>query len=183
MLETLACGPITCQAVCLWCSQAEPPPNVTLPVVTPCLQQTLLCWVPCGFVFLAGSVYLYLLLRAPPRRIPHNWLNISKTVSTLGSPDAYAMLKYYKSIFSLMVKYGMVKYCRLNVQNGEVVRQPGVFVGEVWLMCCCMSGAGGGPGGTGSGRPLLLGQGQTRRNGCLPLRSRGLRSHCPGFCK
>jgi len=52
-----------------------------LPEVTVCALDTVLVWVPCGFLLLISPLYLYFLSGLKTRGT-HTWLNISKTVSS-----------------------------------------------------------------------------------------------------
>jgi len=51
-----------------------------LPEITVCSLDTVLVWVPCGFLLLISPFYLYHLLGLKTRGAA-TWLNISKTVS------------------------------------------------------------------------------------------------------
>ena len=51
-----------------------------LPEITNCTLDTILVWVPCGFLLLISPLYLYHLLGLKTRGAA-TWLNISKTVS------------------------------------------------------------------------------------------------------
>lgn len=45
------------------------------------MQQTVLVYVPSALFLLAGTICLVILLCQPSMRIPHNWINATKTVS------------------------------------------------------------------------------------------------------
>lgn len=66
-----------------------------LPEITICALDTVLVWVPCGFLLLISPFYLYHLLGLKTRGAA-TWLNISKTVSIsevmLNSPAALILL-------------------------------------------------------------------------------------------
>jgi len=51
-----------------------------LPEITVCALDTVLVWVPCGFLLLISPLYLYHLFGLKTRGTA-TWLNISKTVS------------------------------------------------------------------------------------------------------
>lgn len=55
--------------------------NNTFPEFTDCFQNTILVWIPCGFLWITAPCYLYALLsyKGSPRQ--HSFLNIAKTVS------------------------------------------------------------------------------------------------------
>ena len=57
--------------------------------VPPCMQNTVLVWIPCGVLLLAGPVYVYYILhtrQCTQRQIPHTKLNVAKTVSKVHKP-------------------------------------------------------------------------------------------------
>ncbi|XP_063421679.1 multidrug resistance-associated protein 1-like [Mytilus trossulus] len=53
--------------------------NNTFPEFTDCFQNTILVWIPCGFLWITAPCYLYALLsyKGSPRQ--HSFLNIAKT--------------------------------------------------------------------------------------------------------
>ncbi|XP_052061601.1 multidrug resistance-associated protein 1-like [Mytilus californianus] len=53
--------------------------NGNYPEFTDCFQQTLLVWVPCGFLWLSAPFYLYHLLNADGVSRPHSFLSVAKT--------------------------------------------------------------------------------------------------------
>ncbi|GFR98151.1 multidrug resistance-associated protein 1 [Elysia marginata] len=58
--------------------------NNTWPEFSPCFQNTLLVWVPCGWVWLSLPVYLYYLCKySNGITIPVNKLNVGKTLVSL----------------------------------------------------------------------------------------------------
>ena len=59
-----------------------------LPEITVCTLDTVLVWVPCGFLLLISPLYLYHLFSLKTRGTA-TWLNITKTVS-------YCLLKLYR---------------------------------------------------------------------------------------
>ena len=52
---------------------------VSIPDFTKCFQDTVLVWIPCGFLLLVAPFYVYYLFTVKSRG-RHTWLNISKTV-------------------------------------------------------------------------------------------------------
>ncbi|XP_071175209.1 multidrug resistance-associated protein 1-like isoform X4 [Mytilus edulis] len=53
--------------------------NGSYPEFTDCFQQTLLVWVPCGFLWLSAPFYLYHLLNVDGVTRPHSFLSVAKT--------------------------------------------------------------------------------------------------------
>ncbi|XP_071175211.1 multidrug resistance-associated protein 1-like isoform X2 [Mytilus edulis] len=53
--------------------------NGSYPEFTDCFQQTLLVWVPCGFLWLSAPFYLYHLLNIDGVTRPHSFLSVAKT--------------------------------------------------------------------------------------------------------
>ena len=54
-----------------------------LPDVTECVHNTILTWVPCGFLIVFAPVYALILMSLNSPALPWNGLNISKSVSLL----------------------------------------------------------------------------------------------------
>ncbi|XP_029825767.2 multidrug resistance-associated protein 1 [Ixodes scapularis] len=57
--------------------------NTTDPDLSVCFQDTILVWVPCGFLWLFAPLETYLLLKSSSRLIPWTALNIAKLLITL----------------------------------------------------------------------------------------------------
>ena len=54
------------------------------PLVSVCVQKSLLLWLPCGLLWLLAPLQGYRLLRSKARHIPHSLLNVVKTVLAIG---------------------------------------------------------------------------------------------------
>ncbi|XP_069171929.1 multidrug resistance-associated protein 1 isoform X6 [Procambarus clarkii] len=54
--------------------------NTTDPDFTLCFEQTVLVWVPCGFLWLFAPLEIFYLRDSVDRLVPWTWLNISKLV-------------------------------------------------------------------------------------------------------
>lgn len=76
--------------------------NNYYPQFTDCFQNTLLVWVPCGFLWATLPFYLPALLSSkdddvPP--VPLNWLNVSKSVGNFLNKSYFhsiCMLIFFK---------------------------------------------------------------------------------------
>jgi len=58
--------------------------NTDAPDISVCVQKTLLVWLPCGFLILLTVPYMWRLYNSKARNIPHNALNIIRTVMVGG---------------------------------------------------------------------------------------------------
>jgi len=54
------------------------------PLVSVCVQKSLLLWLPCGLLWLLAPLQGYRLMRSKARHIPHSLLNVVKTVLAIG---------------------------------------------------------------------------------------------------
>ncbi|XP_018021111.1 multidrug resistance-associated protein 1-like, partial [Hyalella azteca] len=54
--------------------------NTTDPHFTPCFEETVLVWLPCGFLWLFAALELYIIKSSRDKLIPWTFLNISKLV-------------------------------------------------------------------------------------------------------
>ena len=66
--------------------------NATTPDFTECFRYTVLTWAPCFFLFIVSPFYVVSLYYSDTLIIPHNWLNIAKTVSTNNIPPICRLL-------------------------------------------------------------------------------------------
>ena len=84
--------------------------NGNYPEFTDCFQQTLLVWVPCGFLWLSAPFYLYHLLNVDGVTRPHSFLSVAKTVST-----CVIFLWFQLGWFNPAVLTSTVSFCFFSV--------------------------------------------------------------------
>ncbi|GAB1601926.1 multidrug resistance-associated protein 1-like [Argonauta hians] len=117
---------------------------VSWPELTQCFQDSLLIWVPCGFLLLTTPFYLHYLLKSKDRTLsrPLTTFSVTKLICSLllsvltfidltvrvYDPDKHHAAVIYVSLVLLGITYGVV--CALS----EVERRTGMFSSVILFM-------------------------------------------------